>query len=84
MSIQVVLDAGDYKRRRQSEVKQIALRAGDDVLSSGESVALEPMSSSDRRMVHVLFEDHHELTTLSEGSGSYRHVVIVKRDDNDA
>ena len=84
VSIHVVLDAGDYKRRRQSQVKQIALRAGDDVLSSGESVALEPMSSSDRRMVHVLFEDHHELTTLSEGSGSYRHVVIVKRDDNDA
>jgi len=82
VSLKVVIDAGDYKNRYQSQMKRSALKAAEDVISTGESVSLEPMSSTDRRVVHVLFENHHDIITRSEGEGDARHIVLMKREDD--
>tara|TARA_Y200000002_G_scaffold343003_1_gene315232 strand:- start:58 stop:672 length:615 start_codon:yes stop_codon:yes gene_type:complete len=82
VSLKVVIDAGDYKNRYQSQMKRSALKAAEEVISTGESVSLEPMSSTDRRVVHVLFENHHDIITRSEGEGDERHIVLMKREDD--
>lgn len=82
VSLKVVIDAGDYKNRYQSQMKRSALKAAEDVISTGESISLEPMSSTDRRVVHVLFENHHDIITRSEGEGDARHIVLMKREDD--
>ncbi len=76
----IILDAGAYRRRRRGALKSKAKEVGQQVLSTGKSVALEPMTSSERRMVHVLFEKNDKLQTLSKGNGRNRHVVIALRD----
>ena len=55
-SLRVIVDAGDYKNRHQSQIRRSALKAADKVISSGESIKLDPMSANDRRIVHVMFE----------------------------
>ena len=57
-------------------------KAAEEVVSTGDSVSLEPMSSTDRRVVHVLFENHHDIITKSEGEGDGRHIVLMKREDD--
>ncbi len=81
VSVRVVVDAGDYTDRHQSHIKRKAFRAAEEVMSTGDSVSLDPMPASDRKVVHLLFENHKEVKTTSTGEGSSRCVVILKRDD---
>tara|TARA_B100000427_G_scaffold92742_2_gene76538 strand:- start:9029 stop:9649 length:621 start_codon:yes stop_codon:yes gene_type:complete len=82
LSLRIVVDAGDYKNRHQSQMKRMALKAADDVITSGNDIKLEPMNAVDRRTIHVLFENHNDIVTQSEGEGSERHIVLMKRDDS--
>lgn len=72
----VVVDVEGYKHRRRQKVVEIALRAAGRAESQGRIVPLKPMTASERRMVHVALRDYKGVTTASEGSGEYRHVVV--------
>jgi spoIIIJ-associated protein len=39
-----------------------------------------PMSSRERRLVHLAFRDHESLITQSEGEGGRRYVVLYPKD----
>ena len=81
ISLRIVVDAGDYKNRHQSQMKRMALKAADEVITSGNNIKLDPMNAVDRRTIHVLFENHNDIVTQSEGEGNDRHIVLMKRDD---
>ena len=46
---------------------------------TGAEVPLRPMSSKDRRVVHLTLKDHEHVTTESRGEGLRRKVVIVPK-----
>jgi len=75
----IVLDAGNYRRRRRGSVKTRAQEVASKVLDTGRPISLEPMSSGERRMVHMMFENHDTLQTLSKGDGDRRCVIIAPR-----
>lgn len=77
--IKVVIDAGEYRRRRFEQIKTKAFKAAETVGKTGRKIALEPMSSAERREIHMLFEENSEVATISEGRGDYRRVVIVRK-----
>ena len=81
-SLKVIVDAGDYKNRHQSQIKRSALKAADKVVAKGDSIKLEPMNANDRRVIHVMFENHNDIVTESEGEGDDRCVVLKKRNDS--
>jgi spoIIIJ-associated protein len=64
---QVVVDAAGYRDRRRRTVESLALRSADEALRSGEPVALEPMSSVERRLVHERLKDYDGVETSSDG-----------------
>jgi spoIIIJ-associated protein len=72
----VVVDAGGYRERRQETLEALALRSADRAKASGEPVGLEPMSSVERRIVHVRLKDVEGVQTRSEGEEPYRYVVV--------
>lgn len=76
---QIVLDANQYRRRREEAVRQQARRAAKRALQENITVDLEPMNSLDRRVVHMMFKNHPNIRTFSVGEGASRHVVIEKR-----
>ena len=78
VSLKINLDAGDYRVRQQSQIKQKVLRASRKVIKTGEEYVLEPMNAHDRRFVHTLFEKNKKIDTRSEGSGQERRVVLVR------
>ncbi len=75
----VVVDAERYRERRREALQALATRTAARVRRSGKSVALEPMSASERRVIHTALAEDSVVTTHSEGEGPDRHVVILPR-----
>lgn len=73
----VTIDVEGYKHRRRQRVAEIAHRAAERALSQNRSVPLKPMTPAERRMVHVALRDVPGVTTASEGTGEFRHVVVM-------
>jgi spoIIIJ-associated protein len=73
----VTLDVQGYRRRREEALLGLARRLADRVRQSGRPVTLEPMPSSERRIVHMALGDEHGISTYSVGEGEDRKVVIA-------
>jgi spoIIIJ-associated protein len=72
----VVVDAAGYRERRRETLEALAIRSADRAKSTGEPVELEPMSSVERRIVHLRLQDEPGVSTRSEGEEPYRYVVV--------
>ncbi|MCL2492038.1 MAG: KH domain-containing protein [Coriobacteriia bacterium] len=73
----ITVDVEGYKHRRKQRVIEIAQRVVERVRESGHPVSLKPMTPAERRQVHMALREVRGVTTTSEGSGSYRHVVVL-------
>jgi spoIIIJ-associated protein len=73
----VVVDAAGYRERRRAALEAVADRSAEQAAASGEPVALEPMTSSERRIVHLRLKETPGVTTRSEGEDPYRYIVVV-------
>ena len=67
---------GDFAEREEL-LSRIAERAAERAKSIERPVALEAMSSRDRRVVHVALREYDGVATMSAGDGDYRQVVVV-------
>jgi len=72
----VVVDAAGYRERRRETLESLAVRSAERAKASGEPVELEPMSSIERRIVHLRLQDVGGVSTRSEGEEPYRYVVV--------
>lgn len=77
--LNVELDAGDYRRRREEALKNLARRLADKAVRTARPVPLEPMNARERRVIHMSLREHRGVYTESRGEGSRRHVVIYPR-----
>ncbi len=72
---QVSFDADHFKANRDRQLRTMAEEAIESVRESGRPFAFPPMSSRERRMVHMLLADSG-LQTASSGEGPGRYVVL--------
>jgi spoIIIJ-associated protein len=72
----VVVDAAGYRERRRGTLEALAVRSAQRAISTGEAVELEPMSSIERRIVHLRLQGEPGVSTRSEGDEPYRFVVV--------
>ncbi len=73
---EVYLDCAGYRAARVEELKLTARVAADRVRESHQPFKLNPMSSRERRIVHLALKDAAGVRTASEGEGDRRQVVI--------
>lgn len=72
----VILDAEDYRNRRNDTLIQLAHRLALKAVKTGKDVALEPMPSYERKVIHTALSDNKRVKTFSDGSDPHRHIVI--------
>jgi spoIIIJ-associated protein len=72
----VVVDAAGYRERRRTTLEALADRSADRARLSGEPVELEPMTSIERRIIHLRLKEVAGVSTRSEGEDPYRYVVV--------
>ncbi|EFC92041.1 single-stranded nucleic acid binding R3H domain protein [Dethiosulfovibrio peptidovorans DSM 11002] len=70
------LDSDGYRERRESSLSRLANSAAKDALRSGRTVYLDPMTSWERRIVHLALKDRKDVETHSVGVDPDRKVAI--------
>ena len=70
------LDSGGYRALRFEELRMTAKVAAERVQSSQQPFRLNPMSSRERRIVHLALKEMPGVRTESVGVGEERQVVI--------
>jgi spoIIIJ-associated protein len=77
----VLLDIEGYRSRRERYLKDTALRAAEKAMRYRDSIELDPMIPSERRIVHLTLATHEFVTTHSEGEGDNRRVIVEPTPD---
>ena len=76
----VAFDALGFRAARFEELRLAASVAAEKVRQTGSPYAFQPMSSRERRVVHLALRDAEDLRTESEGEGAQRHLVVYPKD----
>jgi len=72
----VLVDIGGYKENRKKQLEIIATKTAKEVARSKVAAKLQPMNAYERRIIHTKLAEWRDVTTISEGEGQNRHLVI--------
>lgn len=73
----VIVDAAGYRERRREQVTQQADRAAERAIETGKEIELEPMTPTERKVVHDHLADRAGVETFSEGDEPDRCVIVA-------
>ena len=73
----VSVDAAGYREKRRETVERQADRAAERALETGKEIELEPMSATERKIVHDRLAERSGLETFSEGEEPERCVIVA-------
>jgi len=73
----VVVDAAGYRERRRATLEALADEIAERVRESGAAEELEPMTSVERKIVHLRLKEVAGVATTSEGTEPNRYVVVL-------
>ena len=76
-SVPLIVDVEGYRVRREGQLRQLARRMADQAVKTGRRQVLEPMSASERRIIHIELRDYPEVHTESIGEEPRRKVTII-------
>lgn len=72
----VRFDCGGYRERREQTLKRLADSIAREAKHKGSPVSLEPMSSWERRLIHIALRDNKDVETRSIGEEPMRRVLV--------
>lgn len=75
-SVNLVVDAGDYRRRQRQRLEETARETCEKVLRREEEIELDPMVSFERKIVHDIVDEYEDVKSSSIGEDADRRVVI--------
>lgn len=76
----VSFDCRNQRSLRLQELRMAASVAAEKVRQTGTPYQFAPMSSRERRIVHLALRDEADLRTESDGEGMRRCVVVYPKD----
>ncbi|MEK7209594.1 MAG: R3H domain-containing nucleic acid-binding protein [Patescibacteria group bacterium] len=71
-----VFDINDYNKEKEEYLTALAKNTAHTVLETKKTIGLEPMSSFERRIIHLVVEKIEGVASESVGEGEERRVVI--------
>lgn len=74
------IDVQHYRQRREEEVRKLARRIAEQVVSTGRKQILEPMPPNERRIVHLELRDNPDVETESSGEDPRRKVTVSRKE----
>jgi predicted RNA-binding protein Jag len=74
--VRVILDINGYRGKRASSLENLARRAEQQVIETGQEMELQPMSAADRRIIHNILSSEGRVKTESTGEGRERRIVV--------
>ena len=78
-AVNMHLDIGDYRKRQDDKLRELALILAERVRESGRAQFTRPLSSYHRRIVHMALQTEEDLITRSKGEGALKRVSVALR-----
>ena len=73
----IAVDVGNYRGRREEQLRDVAERAAKRVIQTGKIIQLEAMPAIERRIVHMALVENAKVRTQSVGVEPSRRIVIL-------
>jgi spoIIIJ-associated protein len=70
------VDVNNFRKIREDMLRDFALSVRGKVITNKKTVELDPMSSFDRRIIHMALADFSDVATESLGEGYARYIVV--------
>ncbi len=77
--VRIVVSVGDYRQRREEQLKEMARAAAEQVFLTREPEAMPFLTPAERRIVHMELQEHPQVVSESEGEGKERKLVVKLR-----
>lgn len=75
--IQIIVDIENYRLRRHEAIIALARSMAEKARRGGRPVVINQLSSSERRIVHLMLKNAPGLRTKSRGDGLFKSLVII-------
>ncbi|MBQ4518220.1 MAG: protein jag [Clostridia bacterium] len=75
--VKVVLDTENYREKRRATLVRLAENLAASAVKNKKKITLEPMSASERRIIHSTLQSNPDVDTYSIGEEPYRRLVIA-------
>ena len=72
----ICVDAESYRAKREESLVRLAEKMAAKVIKYKRSMALEPMNSYERHIIHAALQNYEGVTTSSTGTEPNRRVVV--------
>ncbi len=72
----ITVDAESYRAKREESLVRLAEKMAAKVIKYKRSMALEPMNSYERHVIHTALQNYEGVTTSSTGTEPNRRVVV--------
>jgi len=80
---EIFVDIDSWRKQKEEKLKSMALSVAAEVAQSNNPEPLYNLKASERRVVHTVLSDHPEVTTVSEGEGQDRHLIVKPKKGED-
>ena len=72
----ISVDAESYRAKREESLIKLAEKMAEKAIKYKRSMALEPMNSYERHVIHTALQNYEGVTTASTGTEPNRRVVV--------
>jgi spoIIIJ-associated protein len=78
----IIIDIKDYRKKNIETLEKIALQMASKAVKEGRIIALRPMQSYERKVIHNLLENFKDVKTRSRDKEPNRRIVIYPANSN--
>lgn len=75
--LHISVDAENYRSKREESLVRLAEKMAAKAVKYRRSMALEPMNSYERHVIHTALQNYEGVSTASTGSEPNRRVVVT-------
>ncbi len=76
--LRLTINVGAFREKRLDELKQKALELAALVKEDGKTQVLPGLNPSERRIIHMIFQEDKEIRSRSVGDGLFKKILIYK------
>lgn len=76
--LRISIDVGDFREKRLEELKIKAAELAALVKADGKTQVLPGLNPSERRIIHMIFQEDKDIRSRSVGDGLFKKILIYK------
>ncbi|MEG1752136.1 MAG: RNA-binding cell elongation regulator Jag/EloR [Clostridia bacterium] len=80
--VRLRLDIGNYCKRRENSLIELAQKVAEKVARTGNSAKLDNMPANERRIIHKALQNSTSVSTISKGTEPRRFLIILPKKEN--